>query len=165
MNEDYLDLFKSDLECRGDFYKEHFTTLSASQLDSLSGDFRDEEMVAALKEMSPSKAHGLDGFNAQFYQRTWSITGREVISFVKNLQQTYGMPPGIAEALLVLIPKVECPSKIREYRPISLCNVIYKLITEVIANMLKDVWSVLISSNQASFVPRRQSIDNVLVCK
>lgn len=102
--------------------------------------------------MSPSKAPSPDGFNAGFFQRTWNITGKTVLKFMKDLQQGDGMPPGVAEALLELIPKVESPSRIREFRSISLCNVIYKLFMKVIANRLKGVQSHLISNNQERFI-------------
>lgn len=161
----FSDLFQTDAECTGSFVKGLFPPLTTSQKEDLAKEFRDKEIICALKGMSPSKAPGPDGFNAGFYQKTWSIIGKKVLEFVKGVQQTGHLTPGIADALLVLIPKVENPSSIKEYRPISLCNVIYKLVTKVIANRLKSVWSGLICSNQVSFVAGRQSIDNVIVCK
>lgn len=75
------------------------------------------------------------------------------------------IPPKVTEALLVLIPKVQKPSSIRNFRPISLCNTSIKLVNNMIINRLKQVLCDLISPAQASFIPGRQSINNVVTCQ
>ena len=69
----------------------------------------------------------------------------------------------VNQTFLVLIPKVPHPEIMRDFRPISLCNVIYKLITKIIVNWIKPVMSTIISLNQCSFVPGRLSSDNIIV--
>jgi hypothetical protein len=69
----------------------------------------------------------------------------------------------INSTYIVLIPKVKNPSSITEYRLISLCNVLYKLIAKVLANHLKKVLSLIISLIQSAFIPGRLITDNVLV--
>ena len=64
---------------------------------------------------------------------------------------------------LVLIPKVKNPSKITEYRPISLCNVIYKLAAKTVANRLKTILSSIVSENQSAFTKGRFITDNILI--
>lgn len=64
---------------------------------------------------------------------------------------------------MVLLPKVEHPSSIEQYRPISLCNVAYKVISKVLANRLKVVIGKLISPYQATFVPGRVIQENIIL--
>ena len=98
-----------------------------------------------------------------FYQKYWEIIGPDVIECVLSVLNSGVLPCGINETYICLIPKVHSPQKITEFRPISLCNVVYKIISKMLANRLKGVLTEVIDKSQSAFVPGRSITDNVLV--
>ncbi|XP_019173838.1 PREDICTED: uncharacterized protein LOC109169412 [Ipomoea nil] len=122
-----------------------------------------EEVHAALKDMKPFKAPGPDGFQAGFYQHMWDKTGDDVFSLVKQAFATGTLQEGLNDTLVALIPKVQSPETVKQFRPISLCNVAYKIITKTITNRLKLILPQIVGPFQSSFVPGRQITDNILI--
>ena len=137
--------------------------LTADMLEVLSRPYSREEVRAALFQMGPTKAPGPDGMNAIFYQKFWHIVGNGVTDAVLDFLHIGHMVPDINYTHIILIPKVKKPEKMANFRPISLCNVIYKIISKVLANRLKLILPQLISPTQSAFVPWHLIIDNVLV--
>ncbi|KAL5746578.1 hypothetical protein ACOSP7_027724 [Xanthoceras sorbifolium] len=93
----------------------------------LSGVFTVEEVRVTLFQMAPSKVPGLDGFNASFYQKFWDIVGHRVSAACLEVLNNGHSMEEINKTLIVLILKVEKAVSIRDFRSISLCNVIYKV--------------------------------------
>ena len=97
-----------------------------------------------------------------FFQKYWDVMGPQVTQSVIQILRTGIMPIRLNDTYICLIPKVNSPQKITEYRLISLCNVIYKIVAKVLANRLKGVLPKVINDAQSAFVPGRQITDNVL---
>jgi hypothetical protein len=130
---------------------------------NLIREFRAEEVEHAIKQMAPSKAPGPDGMPPIFYQKYWHVVGNDVTSAVLSCLNSGSLLKSINHTFISLIPKVKNPEKVTEFRPISLCNVIYKLVSKVLANRLKLILPQVISDSQSAFVPGRLITDNVLI--
>ena len=122
-----------------------------------------EEIKVMLFQMGPTKAPGPVGMNALFYQIFWHVVGDNVVNLVLEFLNTRYMEPDLNYTHIVLIPKIKSSEKMSDYRPISLCNVIYKIISKVLANRLKLNLPQLIAPSQSAFVPGCLITDNVLV--
>jgi hypothetical protein len=122
-----------------------------------------EEIKEALDAIGDLKAPGPDGMLSVFYKRFWDVVGDQVTKEVTEVLNGGAMPERWNDTVIALIPKVNNPEKVTDLRPISLCNVLYKIISKVITNMLKLILPDIISPNQSAFVPGRLISDNILV--
>lgn len=125
--------------------------------------FKVEEITNALTQMCPTKAPGPDGLPAAFFQKHWQSVREGLITTCLHILNHQGNPATINHTYIALIPKVPKPRKVSEYRPISLCNVVYRIITKAIANRMKPILSQIISPTQSAFIPNRLITDNVII--
>lgn len=84
--------------------------------------------------MHPDKAPGPDGMTPAFYQKHRSIVGNDVVNMTSRFFQEGVIEPSLNETNIVLIPKKKNPVTVGDLRPISLCNVLMKVITKVLSN-------------------------------
>lgn len=98
-----------------------------------------------------------------FYKRLWDLVGEDLCSLVLNFLNGGHMPDDLNHTFVVLIPKVHKPVNMKDLRPISLCNISYKIISKVLANHLKKILPAIIDENQSAFVPGRLITDNILL--
>lgn len=113
--------------------------------------------------MSADKSPGPDGMNAMFIQQHWDIVGPIVTKAVQDCLNEKEYVGLINSTLVTLIPKVNDPVYVSDFRPISLCNVLYKVISKVLINMLKNILPLIINCTQSAFVPGRLITDNALI--
>lgn len=137
--------------------------MTSRDIEALNRPYAPCEVVLAIKSTQAFKAPGPDGFRPLFYQRYWDVVQESVSKLVLDVVSGRDFPDELNRAFLVLIPKIETPQNVTQFRPIGLCNIVYKAATKVIVNRLKPVLPSLISPTQCSFVPRRQITDNVII--
>lgn len=101
--------------------------------------------------MGPHKSLGPNGFNVSFFQQHWTMVGDTVCDVVLSILHGAGMNPSLNSTFIALIPKSNDLSVVSDYRPINLCNILYKLVFKIIFNRLKYVMPFLIVGNQSAF--------------
>ena len=131
--------------------------------DMLLQEFTKDEIKTALNSIGDLKAPGPDGMPAIFYKRYWELVGDQVTSEVLQVLNGGDIPPSWNDTCVALIPKVKNPERMIELRPISLCNVVHKLVSKVLANRLKLILQEIIAPNQSAFVPGHLIMDNILL--
>jgi hypothetical protein len=160
----YKTLFQSRAGLRYDELLQHIPSRVTGEMnDSLMKEYTDEEIKKALDDMGDLKAPGAGGMPALFYKKFWGIIGADVIREVRKLLSGGSMPESWNETIVVLIPKVTDPEHLKDLRPISLYNVVYKTASKVVSNRLKLVLPEIVSLNQSAFVPGRLITGNVLL--
>jgi hypothetical protein len=97
-----------------------------------------KEIHDIIRGMRSNAAPGPDGLNAAFYKSAWPWLKEDVYKVVKDFYTHAHMPTDLNKTFITLIPKINHPNVPQDYRPISLCNVIYKIITKSLANRLKN---------------------------
>uniref|UniRef100_A0A803PMU7 Reverse transcriptase domain-containing protein n=1 Tax=Cannabis sativa TaxID=3483 RepID=A0A803PMU7_CANSA len=125
--------------------------------------FTSEEVKTAMFQIHPLKAPGKDGLPGLFYQKNWEIVCTEVTQACLEVLNNNADCQYINETLICLIPKVKQPTKMSEFRPISLCNVIYKVVSKCLANRMKQSLNYVISDNQSAFIGGRIIQDNAII--
>ena len=126
-------------------------------------DAKDVEM--SLWSLKAFKAPGLDGLHPGFFQKCWPTIRESVVNEVRQIFSTGKMPEYLNRTLISLIPKYLGPETLSQFRPISLCNTVYKIVTKIIVCRLRPIMGNLVSPFQAAFVPGKRDLDNVVIAQ
>ncbi|CAN1337225.1 Transposon TX1 uncharacterized 149 kDa protein [Linum perenne] len=129
----------------------------------LTAPFSFEEFRKAMFDMHPDKASGPDGLNPGFYQHFWQLTRRKLYAECRKWLRESRFPGYIRPTNIVLLPKVQPPSTMKDLRPISLCNVLYRAVAKMLANRLRSVVPHVVSEERSAFIKGRSIVDNVMV--
>ena len=145
------------------FYDENkITKLSENEKLLCEGIITEKECTDAIREMKNGKSPGSDGINVEFYKIFWNHIKKDVIESMNYSFENNVLSQLQAQSLITLIPK---PNKdlsfLSNWRPISLLNVDYKILTKVIANRIKLVLNNLIDSSQTGFIKGRYIGENI----
>ena len=122
-----------------------------------------EEVRSVVFNMSPDKSPGPDGFQAFFFQKCWDILGEDLWRAIEASRNGGSLLAEINYSFLTLIPKQDGLEHAGDFRPIELCNTIYKIFSKKLANRLKVLMPKLISEEQTGFVPGRSFLDGILI--
>ena len=141
---------------------ENENKLNNEEVQSLEGELTYEELTLALKNMKNSKSPGNDGFTAEFFKFFWVDLGKYILRSINYAYRNGLLSVTQKQGIITCLPK---PNKARNilknWRPISLLNVIYKLMSSAIANRLKTVLNKLINQDQKGFITGRFIGENI----
>lgn len=112
------------------------------------------EIREAAVSINADKAPGPDdGFSAGFFHTHWEYVGPDIVKEVQCFFKGDPLSDNINHTNIRLIPKVNSPQKVSEYRTIALCNVYYKIYSKLLTRRIQPLMEKLISENQSAFAP------------
>lgn len=128
---------------------------------SLEEPFTLDEIREAVFSMGSDKAPGPDGFPALFFQHYWDMVKNDLWAIFLELQEGSLDLARFNSAFIALIPKKQGANRTSDFRPISLLNTVFKIITRVLANRLRGYMPLLIEESQSAFMRGKSTLDSV----
>lgn len=135
------------------------------ECSELENNFSVVEVSAALASCEGNKAPGPDGFNLNFVKTHWQAIQGDFMAFLNEFHENGSMVKELNRAFIALIPKVEKPTCMKDFRPICLVSSLYKIHAKVLSNRLRRVMDSIIGETQMAFVKNRQIVDSFVVAE
>lgn len=120
-----------------------------------------EELEATLKWFKIDKSPGPDGWPVEFYLAFLELLGKDLLAIIEESRINGHIHPPMNFTYIALIPKSDSPTSFNDFRPISLCNCLYKIISKIIANYIKPILSNHISQEKFAFLDHRHIQDAI----
>ncbi|XP_027337278.1 uncharacterized protein LOC113850972 [Abrus precatorius] len=140
-----------------------FPILRAEDNLVLNVDLSLNEIKVALFSIGNMKAPDPDGLHALFFKNQWEVLALFICKFVSDIFDNPSNIASVNDTAINLISKINNPDSLKQFKPIFLCNVSYKIITKLLANRIRGTLPHIISARQTSFIPGRQGIDNTII--
>uniref|UniRef100_A0A803M8D3 Reverse transcriptase domain-containing protein n=1 Tax=Chenopodium quinoa TaxID=63459 RepID=A0A803M8D3_CHEQI len=129
----------------------------------LSKPFTEGEIKEAVFTPKPLKLPGPGGAPPMFFQENWNTIRSDIVKAVQHFFRTENLLRECNKTFITLIPKKKQPSRMDDFRPISLCNSMYKIISKCLVNRLKKILPETIGEFQNTFVIGRSMVDNCYI--
>ncbi|MCI19611.1 cysteine-rich receptor-like protein kinase, partial [Trifolium medium] len=140
-----------------------FKRLNPPESSSLTKPFSAAEVKAAVWDCDSLKCPGPDGISFGFIKDFWDELQGDVLRFMSETHRNGKLTKGLNSTFIALIPKIDNPQRLNDFRPISLVGCLYKILAKVLANRLRLVIGSVISESQTAFVKDRQILDGILI--
>lgn len=155
--------FQDSEENRPRLDRVRFQAIGQYHNEILVEHFHEKESNDAMWECESEKSPGPDGLNFKFIKEFWGIIKSDVLRFLDEFYVNGIFPKGSNASILALIPKVQDPQNLNDYRPISLIGNMYKIVAKLLARRLKGVLPSIIDEQQTTFVEGRHMLHSVLI--
>ena len=140
-----------------------FNSINQRQREELTAPFSVQEIKEAVWSCGGDKCPGPDGFNFNFIKEFWEVLKPEFRRFVDEFYAHGSFPRGSNASFLALIPKINHPQSLNDYRPISLIGCMYKVVAKLLSNRLRSVVAGLIDERQPAFIKGRHILHGILI--
>ena len=132
------------------------TTLTPSQVKELEGPLTEKEIAETLKNMKNNKTPGIDGFPADFFKVFWSKLKNYIVQSLNCCYEKEKLSITLRQGIVICLPKGNQPRHfLKNWRPLSMLSVMYKLASGALARRLKSVLNSIISNVQTGFIDGR----------
>ena len=155
---------KSQVEIGEDkkFFPDSLPKLTEDQRDQCEGRINQGECIEVLKEMKLNKSPGNDGLSVEFYVTLWQVIGDLVLAAFNDTFTVKELSPSQKQAIITLIHKDgKDPMLINNYRPISLLNVDYTILTKILSKRIKNLLNGIVSVDQVGYLKERNIGDAI----
>ncbi|XP_019447298.1 PREDICTED: uncharacterized protein LOC109350521 [Lupinus angustifolius] len=133
----FKEVFKGDSVIRPTLDEILFNSLSSDKVLAISEEFSLAEIKAAVWNCAADKSPSPDGFNFKFFQDCWDIVGSDICCFMQDFFLNAKITVGLNASFIALILKISSPTRIQDFRAISLISSLYKILSKVLASRLK----------------------------
>jgi mannosylglycoprotein endo-beta-mannosidase len=141
---------------------QHGPCLDTASISSLLAPVSDADIKHALFAIADDKAPGPDGFSSCFFKKSWDVVGQDFCLAMRDFFESGALLKQINHCIIALIPKSANASSTSDFRSISCCNVIYKVINaKILAVRLSHALATIISPMQNAFLGGRLMADNI----
>ncbi|KAL3675268.1 hypothetical protein R1sor_025216 [Riccia sorocarpa] len=124
-----------------------------------------EELERIVKLLPPDKAPGLDGVTSEVVQEHWELVKEDCKQMIESFWTDGKLMDRTKKGAIKLIPKMEDKARLKDWRPISLLGITYKIISKLLAERLKSLLPGLVNEQQTGFVQGRSIFDSILTVK
>ena len=160
----FENMFQSSFPANMDSVLNGFHQRVSSEMNlELTSAVSEQEIYNAVFSIDAKSAPGPDGFTAIFFQKNWNLIKDQVIAEIFGFFNSGVLPKDWNHTHSCLIPKISNPQRMSDIRPISLCSVLYKIVSKILSSRLKKHLPVLVSPTQSAFVAERLVSDNILI--
>lgn len=137
--------------------------LNPSHFESLNTPFTVTKIKDVVFQLHPHKSPGPNGLPAIFYQQLWPTVRSDIINMALSFLDRGYLFKSFNDTFITLILKISSPTTFKDFRPIGLCNVVYKILSKVLVNRLQSIMQDLITPFQNGFLKGQSIQDNIFL--
>jgi exonuclease III len=159
----YQNLYTEQSNWRPRMDNQAFSSIDEEDKAWLEREFEEMEVWEVVKGMEGDKAPGPDGFTMAFFQSCWTVVKNDIMAVFSEFYRRRQLVKNVNVTFVTLVPKKADAVEMKDFRPISLVGGMYKILSKVLANRMKNVLGKIISNSQNAFIGGRQILDSVLI--